>query len=186
MTILFDPHSSWAPLRERAENTNNPKHKNLLNEVANHMEAEIQGRHEALMATLIEEPIYHFWRVGEHNMVLQGRSAVSEFYANMFANNGQQFFVVIERIIVDDGGVITEGKVRQIYQRDALLEMGVSTVGGQSIADHELWLSNTQLMTVWPAGEKGKLIGEDIYFGEEAMQTLSPYQRSDLPDYFVL
>jgi hypothetical protein len=27
------------------------------------------------------------------------------------------------------------------------------------------YLSETQLLTVWPAGEGGRLVGEDIFFG---------------------
>ena len=184
--MTFNPHASWLPLRERAANTENPRHKALLQEVANHMEAEIQGQLEPLMATLTPEPEYHFWHVGPENMVLQGHDAVAGFYSNMFTTGGQQFHVVLDRIIVDDGGVITEGQVRQVYKSSALAEMGVTEIDGQAIDSHELWLSNTQLITVWPADANAKLVGEDIYFGENPMATLTPIDRSELPDYYVL
>jgi len=186
MTLHFDPHSSWLPLRERAAATEHPRHKRLLEEVANHMEAEINGRLEPLMATLTAEPIYHFWRVGPQNMVLQGYDAVAGFYSNMFASGGEQFHVVLDRIIVDDGGVITEGQVRQVYKREALKAMGITEVNNQSIDDHPLWLSNAQLITVWPADADAKLVGEDIYFGEDPMTTLQPIAAEDLPDYYKL
>lgn len=184
--MKFDPHASWGPLRERAANTDNPRHKKLLQEVANHMEAEINGRLEPLMATLTAEPIYHFWRVGPENMVLEGYDAVAGFYSNMFETGGQQFQVVVERIIVDDNGVITEGQVRQVYPSAALKMMGVTEAQGQPIDAHELWISNTQLITVWPADPDAKLVGEDIYFGEDPMSTLQPIERDALPDYYVL
>ena len=184
MTTAFDPHNSWLALRERAARTANPLHKTLLSEVAAHMEAEINGRLEPLMATLTAEPVYHFWRVGPENMVLRGYDQVAGFYQDMFARNGQQFEVVTSRILVDDTGVVTEGKVRQVYASAVLEEMGVTEVHGQALAAHEFWLSNAQLITVWPNDGAGKLVGEDIYFGEDPMQTLAPIASSALPDYF--
>jgi len=182
----FDPHASWLPLRERAANTDNPRHKKLLEEVANHMEAEINGRLEPLMATLTAQPVYHFWRVGLQNMVLEGYDAVAGFYSNMFTTGGEQFHVVLDRIIVDDGGVITEGQVRQVYKSADLSAMGLTEVNGEAIGNHELWISNAQLITVWPADPDAKLVGEDIYFGEDPFTTLKPFERTELPDYYKL
>ncbi len=182
----FDPHASWQPLRDRAAATSNPRHKKLLEEVANHMEAEINGRLEPLMATLTAEPVYHFWRVGPENMVLEGYEAVAGFYSTMFASGGEQFHVVVERIIVDDNGVITEGRVRQVYRSADLKAMGINEVNGQAVEDHELWLSNAQLITVWPADPDAKLVGEDIYFGEDPMSTLQPIAAESLPAYYKL
>jgi len=181
----FDPHSSWLPLRKAAEKTNNPLHQTLLSEVANHMEAEIKAQLDPLMATLTDHPIYHFWRVGPENMVLDGYDAVSGFYQQMFANKGQQFHVVLDKIMVDDSGVITEGQVKQVYTREALQLMGVNSVAELPIDTSELWLSNAQLITVWPHDGNGKLVGEDIYFGEDSMSTLTPFNRDELPEYYL-
>ena len=181
----FDPHSSWLELRARAARTTNPQHRRLLEGVANHMEAEIKGQLEPLMATLIDEPVYHFWRVGGENMVLEGYDAVAGFYRAMFDTNGQQFHVVVARILVDDSGVVTEGQVRQVYGKQALQAMGLAEAAGEPIDAHDFWLSNAQLITVWPAGEDDKLVGEDIYFGEDPFSTLTPISADVLPDYFI-
>lgn len=182
----FDPHASWQPLRDKAAVTSNARQATLLNEVANHMEAEIQGQLEPLMATLTAEPIYHFWRVGPENMVLSGYDAVAGFYADMFARKGNQFQVVLDRIFVDDTGVITEGQVRQLYKRTDLQAMGLSEINGRSLSDSELWLSDAQLITVWPGDPDAKLVGEDIYFGADPMITLQPFDAADLPGYYEL
>lgn len=184
MTTPFDPHSSWQPLRLAAEKNANSLHQSLLTEVANHMAAEIQAHHDELMATLTAHPIYHFWRVGPENMVLDGRQAVSDFYQNMFSNNGQQFHVVLDNIMVDDSSVVTEGQVQQVYKRENLQAMGLTQGQDRPLSDSELWLSCAQLITVWPHDGNGKLVGEDIYFGEDAMTTLVPFDRSDLPEYY--
>ena len=184
--LKINPHASWLPLAARASETSNPRHRTLLEEVAAHMEAEIKAQLDPLMETLTAQPVYHFWRVGGANMVLEGYDAVRGFYANMFENNGQQFEVVVERILVDDGGVITEGQVKQVYQRDALVAMGVTEIGTTPTTDHELWLSNAQLITVWPGDADAKLVGEDIYFGEDPMTTLAPITQEEIPDYYIL
>ena len=186
VTILFDPHQSWGPLRDKASTTENPLHRQLLTEVGDHMEAEIQARHDDLMATLTEHPVYHFWRVGPENMVLDGRDAVAAFYKQMFANNGQHFHVVLDKIMVDDSGVITEGQVRQVYQSKNLQAMGLNEINGQPLTSSELWLSNAQLITVWPHDGAGKLVGEDIYFGEDSLKTLKPFDADHLPSYYIL
>lgn len=185
-SLKIDPHASWLPLAARAQQTSDPRHKSMLEEVAAHMEAEIKAQLDPLMATLTAQPKYHFWRVGGVNMTLDGYDAVRGFYANMFESNGQQFEVVLDRIFVDDAGVITEGQVKQVYKREALAAMGVSSAGDRDIADHELWLSNAQLITVWPGDADAKLVGEDIYFGEDPMTTLTPISQDEIPDYYIL
>ena len=79
-TLKIDPHKSWIPLREKADEISNEKHKMLLNEVANHMEAEIKGQLDPLMNTLTAEPVYHCWRVSDVNMILTGYEEVSGCY----------------------------------------------------------------------------------------------------------
>ena len=182
----FDPHNSWLALRDRAAATDNPLHRQLLEGVASHMEAEIKGQLEPLMATLTDQPVYHFWRVGPENMVLEGYDAVAGFYSNMFATGGNQFQVVCERIFVDDGGVITQGQVRQVYKAADLSAMGITQAAGEAIGAHDLWLSDTQLITVWPAAPDGRLVGEDIYFGADPMSTLTPISADELPGYYQL
>ena len=104
----------------------------------------------------------------------------------MFQNGGEQFEVVTKRIIVNDDGVITEGKVKQVYTKDNLKLMGLTTDTFSEIDNSDLWLSNTQLITVWPSDPDLKLVGEDIYFGENPMETLKPINENEIPDYYKI
>ena len=180
----IDPHHSWLELEARAARTDNDLHRALLTEVRNHMEFEIKGDLEPLMDTLIAEPIYHFWR--NEPFTLEGGAAVRGFYENMIASKTNQFQVVTERIFVDDGGVITEGQVKQIYTGPMVQGMGISELAGSPVKDHDLILTSTQLLTVWPAGEDAKLVGEDIYFGHDPFLKARRITVSDLPDYYEL
>jgi hypothetical protein len=180
----INPHQSWLELEARAAKTENELHRALLTEVRNHMEFEIKGNLEPLMDTLIAEPIYHFWR--DEPFTLEGAAAVRGFYENMIASKTNQFQVVTERIFVDDGGVITEGQVKQIYTGPMVQGMGVTELNGSPVTDDDLILTSTQLLTVWPAGEGAKLVGEDIYFGHNPFLNARRISASDLPDYYQL
>jgi hypothetical protein len=160
----FDPERTWEPLEKRIKVETNPKCRALLEQVRDHMRAEIRGEFEPLMATLIDEPQYHLWGVGPENGP-KGREAVSQFYQNMIASGGNRFEFAVERIVADENGVITEGKMRSLTPGSGLLAAGMSEMGGQPIDPEANYMSEMQILTVWPGGEGGRLIGEDIYFG---------------------
>lgn len=181
----IEPHASWLPLEARAKSESDPRVRTLLLAVRDHMEHEIRGDLPALMATLSAEPVYHFWNPAG-SFALKGRAAVTDFYTNMIAAGGNQFEVVVERIVADRGSVITEGKVKQLQTGSALLAAGRKEVGGAAVAPGDLFLTCAQLITVWPGDADGKLVGEDIYFGEDALATAVKIVRSDLPSYHRL
>jgi hypothetical protein len=178
----IDPHASWAPLHAKATAETHPRRKALLQEVGDHMEAEICGRIEPLMATLTAEPIYHFW--GNMVMVLEGYAAVEEFYRNMIAGGGNQFQVITDNIIAGDDHVVTEGQVKQCYTGKELKAMGRTEVNDEPLADDQLFVTTAQLVTVWPGDPDNKLIGEDIYFGSDPFGNIERIEASDLPDYY--
>lgn len=180
----INPHQSWLALEERAAAETYPRRKQLLTEVRNHMEYEITGQLDALMGTLTASPIYHFW--GSEPAVIEGFDAVRGFYRDMFARGGQQFEVVVERIVVDDDAVITEGQVKIVHKGETLLAMGRHELDGEPLQASDLVLTTAQLVTVWPADADGKLIGEDIYFGHDPFLRAEKISQDDLPDYFQL
>ncbi|MDA1074534.1 MAG: nuclear transport factor 2 family protein [Proteobacteria bacterium] len=183
--IRFDPHSSWKALDQRAQTETNPQRKALTIQVRDHVEHEIKGNLDKLMNTLTAQPIYHFWGNG-NPMVIEGWQAVHEFYNNMIAGGANQFQIVLDNIIADEKHLVTEGQVRQVYRGSALVAMGVQNAGKSAIKNDGLYLSETQLVTVWPADPDGKLIGEDIYFGEQPLSSLTPIDQSELPTYYKL
>ncbi len=179
----IEPHASWLPLAEAVQNETDPRRRTLIQAVRDHMEAEITGNLDALMDTLTAEPIYHFWGNGEP-MVLQGREQVRGFYGGMMAVGGEQFEVVVARVIAGSDHVVTEGQVKQVNSAESVLAAGVTEVNGVPVSEHELWLSNAQLVTIWPGDADGKLIGEDIYFGQSPYSTLKPISREQIPPYY--
>ena len=65
--IEFAPDKTWLAVEERMAAETNPRIKNNLEEVRNHMRSEIQGHLDDLMATLTGEPQYHMWGTPEEN-----------------------------------------------------------------------------------------------------------------------
>ena len=185
MGYAIDPRQSWLPLAAAAERETDDRRRRLILEVRDHMEAEINGRLEPLMATLTAEPRYHFWGSGPQ-IVLEGREAVAAFYSGMFETGGQQFEVVVEKVLATSDHVVTEGRVKQVYRGGDLKAMGLTEIDGNEVLADSLWLSDAQLVTLWPADDAGKLIGEDIYFGQDPMTTLTPVARDDLPPYYQI
>jgi hypothetical protein len=182
--IAIDPHRSWLALEARAAQETSELHRALIMEVRNHMEFEIKGDLDPLMDTLVADPVYHFWN--DNPFVLEGRPAVRAFYENMITAGGNQFQVVTQRILVDDGGVVTEGQVKQIYRGTQALAMGVAELEDRPIVDEDLILTTTQLLTVWPAGEGAKLVGEDIYLAHSPFRHARRISPDALPDYYRL
>ena len=177
---LLNPTQSWLPLEERYRAEKDPKVHKLIKEVRYHVEHEIAGDLEALMDTLTLDPIYHFWGTAAP-MVLIGRVAVEGFYRQMIAAGGNQFEIVIQRIVADSGSVITEGHVKQVHTGKELVAMGRNEFEGAPITNADLFLATTQLITVWPSDPDGKLVGEDIYFGEPPLSHIDRITRTDLP-----
>ncbi len=177
---LLNPTASWLPLEARYRAERDPLIQRLVKEVRDHVEHEIAGEIDALMGTLTAEPVYHFWG-GAAPMVLSGRAQVLGFYQQLIASGGNQFEIVIERVAADAHSVITEGQVKQVYTGKELTAMGRAEFDGATIAPADLFLTTTQLITVWPSDPAGKLVGEDIYFGEAPQTHIVRITRTDLP-----
>jgi hypothetical protein len=167
----FEPDQSWAPLEARISTETDPRRRQVLEQVRDHMRTEISGDLDGLMATLTDEPRYHFWGVPVEGGP-KGREAVGEFYRQMISGGGHRFHFDIERIVVDDDTVVTEGKIHQKISAAALSASGIEEVEGESLDGGATYISQTHIVTVWPMAPDGRIIGEDIYFGSPTLENL--------------
>ncbi|MGI9430662.1 MAG: nuclear transport factor 2 family protein [Myxococcota bacterium] len=168
----FDPDRSWAPLDRRIAEERDPRLLRALEQVRDHMRTEIGGDLIGLMATLVDEPAYHLWGLPEEAGP-KGRDAVEEFYTQMMAGGGHRFEFAIRRIVVDAEAVVTEGQMRQRVPGAALAASDIERVDGEPLDPEADYLSETQILTVWPIADDGRIIGEDIYFGSPPLARLS-------------
>jgi limonene-1,2-epoxide hydrolase len=168
----FDPERSWKPLVDRIESEEDPRCRQLLEQVRDHLRTEIRGEFDALMATLADEPRYHLWGVGPE-MGPKGRDAVAAFYTDMIASGGNHFEFEIRRIVVDHDAVVTEGVMRTLMPGALVAASGISEVAGAPVDADARYVSENQILTVWPAAEDGRIKGEDIYFGSPPLSSLA-------------
>ncbi len=169
--IEFAPEKTWLPVEQRMEDETNPRIRSNLEEVRNHMRAEIRGEHGPLMETLTQDPQYHMWGLPEETGP-KGREVVSEFYENMIATGGNRFHFDVRLICADERSVVTEGVMRTLFTGQVVKAMGIEEVEGEAVEDKDEYVSEWQILTVWPIDEAGKIIGEDIYFGSTPMKTI--------------
>ena len=143
---------------------------------------EINGEMERTLTTLSPNANYHFW--GNNVMNINGVDGVRAFYTDLIASGANQFEVDIEKIVVDDDNVVTEGKVKQIYTAKELAAMGISEINGEALTDDGLYLTNTQIITVWPVDDDGLLLGEDVYLASDPFANCQKVTAADLPEGF--
>ena len=109
----FDQAISWRGVEERLERTTDPRHRRMLETVIEHAKAESRGDVDGLMATLGDDPQYHFWSGGT-DWGPKGADGVRAYYEGFVASGAGFFESSKVRIVVDDDNVVTESVMRGI------------------------------------------------------------------------
>jgi hypothetical protein len=107
---IVDQSQMWTALEDRLAVTENPRHRQMLEVVIEHARAEADRSVERLMATLVDDPQYHFW-VGGRDVGPKGADGVRTYYASFVAGGGAVFESPKDRIVVDDHNVVSEAEV---------------------------------------------------------------------------
>jgi len=153
----LDQTVTWRTLEERLAKTTNPRHRTMIETVIAHARAESAGDVDGLMATLGDDPQYHFWSRG-HDWGPKGLDGVRAFYED-FVKSGAGFFESPKmRIVVDDDTVVTESAMRGIVPGVVAVARGCDV---PDVNAHYLVTARTAIF--WPFDEDGVLIGEDSY-----------------------
>jgi hypothetical protein len=85
----------------------------MLEVVIEHARAEADRNVERLMATLVDDPQYHFWVAGR-DVGPKGPDGVRRYYSNFVAGGGAVFESPKDRIVVDDHNVVSEAEVTNV------------------------------------------------------------------------
>lgn len=81
--------------------------------VIDHVKGEVARSIDALMATLVAEPRYHFW-VDGRDVGPKGHHAVRAYYEQFVLGGGAVIESSKERIVVDDATLTHEGPPRNL------------------------------------------------------------------------
>ncbi len=158
--MKIDPNNTWRKVEERLKRERHPVLRRNLETVLAHMKAETIGDLEGLMATITtkREPHYHAYGTDDPVLNPKGRDAVRQFYAAFVASGAVKLELDVDRLVVDEDAVVTEGLMKIAYPGRLLKLMG-----------HEVpepdasYLFRTRMCIVWPLDEDGLVIGEDTY-----------------------
>jgi len=162
--MKIDTSMTTAPVRRRLEAERDPLVKRNLKAVFDHMEAELRGDLEGIMATLVAEPRYHIYNVVDAagnvaNAEIKGGGSTRTMYADAIkAQTSQLQEYHISMIVADAAGVANDGFLKVPWAGSSLASMGYD-------ADPDAaYLYQGRLCSFWPIREDGLIIGEDIYF----------------------
>jgi hypothetical protein len=176
--MRLDPTKTWRKVEERLERETDPRRRQLLENVLAHMKAEAAGDLDGLMATLAPDPRYHQWGASPVDNGPKGRAAVEQFYRDFVASGATNLEYDVERLVVDDDCVVTEGMMRIAYPGATLQAMG----RGDDVDDPAAYyLYEARMLVVWPYDADGMLLAEDAYTASDGFANLRKLTPDELP-----
>lgn len=178
MTTPIDPSLGWRKVQERLDRTTEPRQRAMLETVVSHMRAEANLELEGLLEGQVAEPRYHLWGSGIDTGP-KGRDAVRAYYTALVEAKRGILEYAIERIVVDDKTVVTEGYIRAYQAAAVARDFGYDIEG-----ERGTYLVRYRALVIWPFDDDGLLLGEDGYAGINPADA-ERIPRSDLPDAYV-
>lgn len=173
-----DTSITWRDLEERLATTTDPRHRRMLETVIDHARAEVAASLEGLMATLNDDPRYHFWSGGK-DWGPKGRAAVRAYYEGFVASGAGFFESRKPRIVVDDHNIVTECEMRQLVPGSIAVQRGYDVPDPDG---HYVVYARTVIF--WPFNEAGELTGEDSY-GSSDTSVFEQVPEDELPADYV-
>jgi SnoaL-like protein len=173
--MKLDPSKTWRLVEARLAREQNPRRRRNLETVLAHMHAEADGDLDRLMATVSDAPIYHAYASDDPIFSPRGKDEVRRFYQNFVASGAHRLEFDVDRLIVDDDCILTEGTMRIAYPGTLLKFMG------HAVDDPDaFYLFQTRMAVVWPMDEHGLVIGEDTYTAGDGFAGIT--ERKLLPE----
>lgn len=111
---VIDTERTWEMVEKRLAATINERHRVVLGAVLRHMKLERDADLDGLIDTLSANPNYHFWIDGK-DFGPKGRDGVRTYYAGLVQERMSVMEFAMDRLLVDDDCVVTEGFLKQIY-----------------------------------------------------------------------
>jgi len=168
--MKIDPNNTWRKVEARLARETDPKRRRNLETVLAHMKAEAAGDLDGLMATLTtrETPHYHAYGTDDPMLSPRGHDAIRQFYAAFVASGAVKLELDVQRLVVDEDFVITEGLMKIAYPGALLRLMGHAVDDAESS-----YLFETPMCVIWPMDAEGKVIAEDTYTGGDGFAEIA-------------
>lgn len=174
----IDPSKGWRTVDERLSRTTNPRHRGMLEILLGHLKSEADLDIDGLLEGQVDEPQYHIWASGIDTGP-KGRKAVIDYYTTLAEEKRGILEYDIERMVVDDDTIVTEGWIHA-YQPGP-----VAQGFGYDIDDLDAtYRVSYRALVLWPFNEEGQLIGEDGYAGIHPAAAVK-VDPADLPEVYT-
>jgi hypothetical protein len=179
MTDIIDPTKTYRLIEKRIAKTTNSRHLLMLNRLLQHAMGEAKLDLDLVMSTLCPNPRYIAWGAPA-DMSPVGREAVRAFYEDTIVKGGQAFLELdMDRVVVDDETIVTEGDFRAIYHgADA------ATRGFPADDPTAFYLLKLRMLIVWPFDAEGFIIGEESYSAITTPDFFTKLEASQVPQTF--
>jgi hypothetical protein len=175
--MRIDPTKTWRKVEERLGRERNPRLRRNLETVLAHMKAEAVPDLDGLMATIAENASYHAWGTDDPLYSPQGKEAVRGFYIAFIASGAHRLELDVDRLVVDEDCVVSEGVMRIAYPGTIVQLLG------HAVDDPDAYyLFEARMAVLWPMDEHGLVIGEDTYTGGDGFAGIAERKlsRADL------
>jgi hypothetical protein len=155
--MTIDPTAGRRAVEARLATTTNPRHRTMLATLAAHLGAEADNSLQGLMDTLVAEPRYHLWANGVDGGP-KGYAAVEAYYTALVQARRGHLEYVIDRIVVDDDTIVTEGFINAYQPGPAAKAFGFRVERLDAT-----YLVAYRALILWPFDADARLLGEDGY-----------------------
>lgn len=179
MTDLIDRTKMFGLIEQRIAKTTNPRQLLMLDRLLQHAKGEANLDVDLVMSTLTANPRYIAWGAPA-DMSPVGREAVRTFYEETIVRGGQFYLEFdMDRIVVDDDTIVTEGNYRSLYYGADAAKRGFPVDDPQAF-----YLLSLRMLIVWPFDAEGFIIGEETYSAITTPDFLQKIEISDVPQQF--
>jgi hypothetical protein len=140
------------------ERTDNPLHRQILENWRRHMLLEISGNWPDIFAPdrTVRDPDYRMFLGGELTN-LRGLDEVGSFYEGITKGGRHVIVITNQNIVVNDGGFAQNVSLTQFYRGHELAEEG-----HQGLDDDKWYSSEMFVVEFWPYTDQGLLVGEYV------------------------
>jgi hypothetical protein len=186
--MKIDPQRSVAWLDQWIANEPNPRFRAIAENYKTHLMSEVTGDLDRIMGTLVDEPVYHFHvpatPMGESGP--KNRAEVQAFYEGMFKARVNVLERHIDRFVVSDNCLVSDGYMDHVYPGEAVLARGETVdANGEPIDRDAYYLTTYRICAVLPYEGEGtdvRMVGEDTYTVQPASNDFRKLTPDEIPD----
>ncbi len=177
--VDINPQLMLDQVKARIECTTNSRHRDQLSQILAHLTGEVEYSVDQLMDSYaVAEPSYVQWSSGV-DCGPKTRQGIRDNY--LMAVEAKIMFMEydIERIVVDDRAVVTDGWETAVWPREFS--------GLHESAPSGPYLKRFRMLIIWPFTDDGLLTGEEFYFsGLEGEAGLRLLAEEEVPEGYYL